>query len=328
MARNFSFTDLLNSESMKDALRTGYDRVDIGDITPSDGNFYDTSDVSSLKDSIYLIGVQEPVIVNLSHGGGGGKYRMVSGHRRLRACTELVAEGHPEFGRIPAIVCDVADPDEEKAVLIMTNSTQRVLTGWEKVNQYMELKPVLKKLKEGQRLKGRARAVASCCMGVSEGQIALYNLIGTKLIRPLMDVFKAGGVSMELAAEAARLTEDEQGRLSEIAADKGAFTRGDIDRVLAGGTDGNVSAADTNRDGGGTDGNVSAADTYYYRRGMYEPGLVDELISEWDEYRRISEEGGGGQECRCYCILDALKALKALKESAARGKPFDFQKGV
>jgi ParB family chromosome partitioning protein len=233
MARSFSFTDLLNAESMKEAAKTGYaEKVDIGDISPSDDNFYDTTNVSGLKDSIFLIGVQEPVIINISHGEGGRKYRMVSGHRRLKACTELVDEGHCEFKYIPAIVCDITDSDEEKAMLIMTNSTQRVLTGWEKVNQYMELKPVLKSLKEKRMVSGRARAVAAETMGVSESQIANYNLIGTRLIQPLMEVFRAGDISMEQAADAARLEPDEQEMLAQTVSAHGTFSKYDVNKII------------------------------------------------------------------------------------------------
>jgi ParB-like chromosome segregation protein Spo0J len=233
MARSFSFTDLLNAESMKEAVKTGYsEKVDIGDILPSDDNFYDTTDVSSLKDSIFLIGVQEPVIVNISHEQNGRKYRMVSGHRRLKACTELADEGHGEFQYIPAIICDITDPDEEKAVLIMTNSTQRVLSNWEKVNQYMELKPTLKSLKEKRRVSGRSRTIAAETMGVSESQIANYNLIGTRLIQPLMDAFRADNITMELAAEAARLEPNEQEILAQIVSARGTFSKYDVNKII------------------------------------------------------------------------------------------------
>jgi ParB family chromosome partitioning protein len=233
MAKDWSFMDLLNTESREAAMKTGYDEVDINDIEPNEYNFYDTSNVGELKESICEIGVQEPVIVNISHDGGGKKYRMVSGHRRLKACTELVDDGYSEFRYMPAIVVDITDPFEEKQLLIDTNSTQRVRSNWEKVKECMGRISICENRKKTEKIKGRVRDLVAEEMDVKGSQIGNYIYLAGHLSDRLMDgVFKDGKITLELAIEAARLEPDEQERLAEIAAECGTFTKEDIRRIV------------------------------------------------------------------------------------------------
>ena len=101
-------------------------------------------------------------------------------------------------------------------LLVMTNSTQRELTDWEKVMQHMKLKEIIPKLKKRQGLDGRARTLEADYLGVSEAQIAIYNTIGTKLDAWLMSIFKDGSIGISLAYEAAKLEPEEQRQLVQI----------------------------------------------------------------------------------------------------------------
>lgn len=235
MARGFSIMDMMNEVSGGGAsVESGMaERVNVHDIQMNDNNFYGMSNIEQLKNSIYAMGgVRQNVILSRIPGAYRIPYRAVSGHRRIRACLELVEEGHDEFRYIPAVILGDIDRDTEEMLLVMTNSTQRELTDWEKVMQHMKLKEIVPKLKKLQGLDGRVRALEADYLGVSEGQIAVYNTIGTRLDAFLMSVFRDGGVGISLAYEAAKLEPELQAELGRISADRGGFSTEDIKRLL------------------------------------------------------------------------------------------------
>ncbi len=235
MARGFSIMDMMNEMSSGGvSVENGtVESVNVHDIQMNDNNFYGMSNIEQLKNSIYAMGgVRQNVIVARIPGAYRMPYRAVSGHRRIRACLELVGEGHGEFQYIPAVVLEGIDRDTEEMLLVMTNSTQRELTDWERVMQHMKLREIIPKLKKLHGLDGRVRSLEADYLGVSEGQIAVYNTIGTRLDTWLMSVFRDGGIGISLAYEAARLEPELQAELGRISADKGGFTTEDIKCLL------------------------------------------------------------------------------------------------
>ena len=228
MARGFSIMDMMNEMSSGGgAVENGtVESVNVHDIQMNDNNFYGMSNIEQLKNSIYAMGgVRQNVIVARIPGAYRMPYRAVSGHRRIRACLELVGEGHGEFQYIPAVVLEGIDRDTEEMLLVMTNSTQRELTDWERVMQHMKLREIIPKLKKLHGLDGRVRSLEADYLGVSEGQIAVYNTIGTRLDTWLMSVFRDGGIGISLAYEAARLEPELQAELGRISAGRGDLPR-------------------------------------------------------------------------------------------------------
>nr|MDE7478232.1 hypothetical protein [Lachnospiraceae bacterium] len=139
-----------------------------------------------------------------------------------------VAEGYSQFEFVPAVIKGQIDADTEDAMLIMMNSTQRNKTDWEKVMEHMKLKEIIPKLKKRQGLDGRTRDIEADMLGVSRGQISIYNTIGTRLDAELMKLFKDGGIGISLAHEAAQLGPELQQKLVDVMLDKGSFTEEDI----------------------------------------------------------------------------------------------------
>lgn len=234
MAKGFSIMDMMSDISRGEAAEGAetIEKVSVFDIQPNEDNFYEISSIEQLKNSIFSMGgVQQNLLLSRLPAGDRYKYKALAGHRRIYACIELVQEGHREFEHVPAVIKENIDKDTEDMLLIMTNSTQRELTDWEKVMQHMKLKEIIPKIKKRQGLDGKTRTLEADYLGVSEGQIAIYNTIGTKLDTWLMGVFKDGGIGISLAYEAARLEPEEQKQLVQITMDKGCFTEEDIKRL-------------------------------------------------------------------------------------------------
>ncbi len=261
MAKGFSIMDMMNEISKEDAAVAAEktERVSVFDIKPNEENFYEPSSMEQLKNSIFAMGGVQQNILLAREKTQTVSYRIIAGHRRVRACMELVQEGHPEFEHIPAVIIENIDKDTEKMLLVMTNSTQRELTDWEKVMQHMELKEIIPKLKKRQGIDGRVRTLEADYLGVSEAQIAIYNTIGTRLDEWLMRIFKDGSIGISLAYEAAKLEVEEQRKLVQISMVNGGFTEEDIKKLTGSRTikgqksflesiDKNVSESDTSEE--------------------------------------------------------------------------------
>ena len=73
--------------------------LSVFDLVPSEGNFYSIDEIEKLKRDIELAGgVKQNLTVTPLDGG---KYKILAGHRRRRACLELVEEGKREYELIP-----------------------------------------------------------------------------------------------------------------------------------------------------------------------------------------------------------------------------------
>ena len=65
--------------------------IDVDDLVPSEDNFYSMSAIDELAALIELSGgVKQPGLVSPL---GGGKYRLIAGHRRRLASIQLVKQG-------------------------------------------------------------------------------------------------------------------------------------------------------------------------------------------------------------------------------------------
>ena len=276
MAKGFSIMDMMSEISREDAaVIEKIEKVSVFDIKPNEENFYESSSMEQLKNSIFAMGgVRQNILLVKLPGVLPVSYKIIAGHRRVRACMELVQEGHPEFEYIPAVIIENIDRETEKMLLVMTNSTQRELTDWEKVMQHMKLKEIIPKLKKRQGLDGRARTLEADYLGVSEAQIAIYNTIGTKLDAWLMSIFKDGSIGISLAYEAAKLEPEEQRQLVQISTVNGRFTEEDIKRLT-----GSRPIKGQKRIQEYIVKNVSESDTFEEA-----PELVKENVSESDTF--------------------------------------------
>jgi ParB family chromosome partitioning protein len=220
----FNLMDTLNSVSRERQNSTKPDAsggadifkpqmISVHNLTPSAENFYDTSDVRDLKQSIELFGgIKQNLIVK---PGEAGKFEVISGHRRRKACLELLAEGKLQFEFVPCIVEDGKDPLIEQLLLIMTNSTARELSDWEKCRQAEQLKTLLGELKRRDNIPGRVRELVAQALNVSESQVARYDAINANLAEDVKPEFASGNMPVSVAYEVSRKPKEKQGAAVE-----------------------------------------------------------------------------------------------------------------
>lgn len=189
--------------------------IDIDQLDAHEANFYDVSNLDTLADSIAMDGLQQPIVVT---AGEGGRYTVLSGHRRRAALRKLVEEdGREDLRRVPCLVRVYQSQALAELQLIMANSTARVLTAAEVMHQAQRMEELLYQLKkEGYSFPGRMRAqVAEACQ-VSESKLARLKVIRDKLIDSWMDRFEAGDISEDVAYTIAQMKQDYQTSLGKI----------------------------------------------------------------------------------------------------------------
>jgi ParB family chromosome partitioning protein len=215
----------------------------------------------------------------------GGKYEIISGHRRHRACEELVAEGKREYEYVPCGLQMERDAIKERILLIMTNSTMRELTDWEKMKQAEELQKHFAVLKKRDNLPGRVRDLVAEALNTSATQIARMNAISNNLAPELADEFKAGNIGVSAAYELSGLPEDKQ---REAATDLRA--KGSLSIKDAKGKQEIQPLAPPPRP---------------------EPKYYPETPSDFEEGQDNSEDAAGASEIRDFADMDAEEKAKA-----------------
>ncbi len=168
-------------------------------------NFYDCSDTDELAHSIAEHGLMQPIVVTESGV-------VVSGHRRLAAYKQLLQETADEkYRAIPCIVRESLDELDEQLMLIEANSTARVLSSYELMEQAKRYDALLERAKrEGRRIEGRRRDKVAETFGVSKSKVARLNAIDKNLDGIWMTQFRIGEINESLAYEISKLPPKEQ----------------------------------------------------------------------------------------------------------------------
>lgn len=225
----FNMMDLLNNnskgdvkENIENTHRFKTSQININDLIPSANNFYSTDEegLTDLKDSIELLGLQQNLVIKKIENG---KYEIIAGHRRYLAMKKLYEEGNINFEYIP---CKVEEEDHLKNELrlLMTNSTARELTDWEKIHQAKKLKELLIEYKKREKLPGRVRDIVANVLNTSTSQIARMESISNNLVKEFQEAMKEEDVKISVAYEISKLPEEKQKELSEEHEEKSTIT--------------------------------------------------------------------------------------------------------
>lgn len=177
----------------------------VDELAENRENFYDCSDTDELAHSIAEHGLMQPIVVTESGV-------VVSGHRRLAAYKRLLQETADEkYRAIPCIVRESLDELDEQLMLIEANSTARVLSSYELMEQAKRYDALLERAKrEGRQIEGRRRDKVAETFGVSKSKVARLNAIDKNLDGIWMTQFRIGEINESLAYEISKLPPKEQ----------------------------------------------------------------------------------------------------------------------
>ena len=216
MARKFDLAALMGDVSNLDTPEIVTQQIPLSQIEANDRNFYEVEDVTELKESIELIGLKQPLVVlevDDTH------YRLIAGHRRYKALTELGRES------APCVVQHNLTETQEQLALILTNSTVRELTYLEKAEQAVRLKRLfIKRREEGAELPGRIRDMVAEAMQESASNIARMEAIDKHLSSGWKKSLKQNKINASTAYELSKLGKEAQEMLRDALSDHSSPT--------------------------------------------------------------------------------------------------------
>ena len=182
-------------------------------LRQNEKNFYATSSIDELADSIALNGIIEPIIVRPVRDGSGD-YRIISGHRRFLAICELAKDEPERWARVPAIIREPASDVLEELLLIEANRATRVMSSADTMRQAERYRELLAELKsQGVEIPGRLRDAVAEAMQISASRLARLDVIRKNLSPEWMEAFETGSLSESAAYELARLPQEQQAKV-------------------------------------------------------------------------------------------------------------------
>ena len=212
----------VNADSYIDSLKM----IDIDLIEPNKNNFYEISEIEALADDIERQGLMTALVVLEQNGG---KYELISGHRRLAALKSLIADGRRRNGKVPCFIKGAKPNTETELDLIMLNATQRKYSDADTMREYDELTRIFKELEaEGKTIKGRIRDRIAEALNVSPAQVGKLDNIKHNAIPDVEQAVKAGDMSISTANEVAKLAPEKQ---QEIITEKPKISHKEVKEI-------------------------------------------------------------------------------------------------
>ena len=207
----------VQARSRADEGRAVLKYIDVEDLVPSEDNFYSMSAIDELAGLIELSGgVKQPgLVVPL----GGGKYKLLSGHRRRLASLQLVKQGKEAYRKMPCMVEDAGreqgpEADElraiDEAILLITTNGQREKTDWDKVQEATRLRALLEKKRRFEKIPGETRKLIAEQLGTTPAQVGRYDSIEKHLIAAFKTWLEEGKINISVAYELSTMNEREQ----------------------------------------------------------------------------------------------------------------------
>ena len=212
----------VNADSYIDSLKM----IDIDLIEPNKNNFYEMSEIEALADDIERQGLMTALVVSEQNGG---KYELISGHRRLAALKSLIADGRRRNGKVPCFIKGAKPNTETELDLIMLNATQRKYSDADTMREYDELTRIFKELEaEGKTIKGRIRDRIAEALNVSPAQVGKLDNIKHNAIPDVEQAVKSGDMSISTANEVAKLAPEKQ---QEIITEKPKISHKEVKEI-------------------------------------------------------------------------------------------------
>lgn len=208
-----SLDELFSSQEERDdaKLKRIYE-IPLAEIDPFPDHPFkvrDDEDMMNLVESVKTNGVMTPATVRIKEDG---KYELLSGHRRMRAC---------ELAGIETLRCEIVDMNRDEATVFMVESNYQRTTilPSEKAFAYKM------RLEAMKRMPGRPEKGATPLPHLEKSRTLLANEVGeshetvrkyirlTELIPELRDMVDEGKIALRPAVEISYLPKTIQGEL-------------------------------------------------------------------------------------------------------------------
>lgn len=230
---DFYLKDMLNKRSVPDRQQDQkivYRNPE--DLIPSEENFYNTEKLERLKQSIKLLGILQPLLIE----NRDGKDYVIAGHCRRKCCIDLNNEGNEKFSRIPCVYKTSSELEQDagqeddivRQIMIIQANCYRDKSDWEKMTETLKMEGLVKELREKTPMEGKTRDILKDLIGTSNGQLGRYHAISTNLCGQLMSEFAEDKIKISVAYEVSKLNKEYQKQACELYSETGILTLDDI----------------------------------------------------------------------------------------------------
>lgn len=228
----FDLKGLLNDRSVPDRQDQKIVYRNPEDLVPSEENFYNTEKLERLKQSIKLLGILQPLLIE----NRDGKDYVIAGHCRRKCCIDLLNEGNDRFSRVPCIYKTQSELEQDagqendivRQIMIIQANCYRDKSDWEKMTETLKMEGLVKELREKTPMEGKTRDILKDLIGTSGGQLGRYHAINTNLCEQLMSEFEEDRIKISVAYEASKLNREYQKQACELYEETGILTLDDI----------------------------------------------------------------------------------------------------
>lgn len=179
---------------------------------PMNEEIYNTDGIEELAADIELNGLMQYPLVRFMPGG---MYRIISGHRRVKALRLLATKDKEQWKTIPVILDSDKDETSIAIKLISANAVNRHMTRREQFTQALKLYELLTEQKEKENLPGRVRDMVAKKLNISSGSVGAFLQLANNLDGVLLDYYLNGSLSKSAAIEASKLPDEDQDALIE-----------------------------------------------------------------------------------------------------------------
>ena len=173
----------------------------------------DDEDMMNLAESIRTNGILTPATVRKKEDG---RYELLSGHRRLRAC---------QIAGIPTLRCEIVEMNLDEATIFMVDANfqrSKILPSEKAFAYKMKLDAMNRQGQRldltcapmGHKLGEKSRDALASEVGDSKSQIQRYIRL-TELIPELLDMVDEGEIAMRPAVELSYIPKIQQGMIWE-----------------------------------------------------------------------------------------------------------------
>ena len=175
---------------------------------------FSMEDIEELKTSIREVGLEQNLVVVPD----GGKFRILTGHRRYIALQQLFAEGMDKFRTVPCIVKDLnkidlplSEHNKELYAIATTNLENRRYTDGDKLKMMEMLSQVYDELRQnGYEKLGKRRDFLAERLGISSAGVQILNFVDRNLAECFREAFLAEKIPLMVANEIAHMSKEAQ----------------------------------------------------------------------------------------------------------------------
>lgn len=213
-----SFLNPATLEAASSPIGNAYEvtMVDAHKIYVNEKNLYGIRGIEEMANSMAVSDNIPPLVVTPIENG---KYKLISGERRLSAVLLREQRGEIENPKVPCFIREIQpigplSAEQSEMMLLILENAHRDKTPLEKLNEIKAMEPMARKIYADERAKGNIKGsfrsfFAESVLNMSEASVKRLKALD-RLIPDAKDALEDGRISQSVSVELSKKSEEEQ----------------------------------------------------------------------------------------------------------------------